>query len=108
MQDSAGVAAVNAPGLEALSESEVELLAERLEGIKNEDALGLEGLDGLFCALIASPESVPPSAYLPVILGGDPGSSQAFADIEDANVTMSLLMRYWNLIIADLERDSVH
>jgi uncharacterized protein len=28
--------------------------------------------------------------------------------LEDANVTMSLLMRYWNPTIADLERESIH
>jgi len=39
-------------------------------------------VDGLFCALIASPESVSPSEYLPVILGGDLGSSQVFADLD--------------------------
>jgi uncharacterized protein len=99
---------VNAPGLEALSESEVDLLAGRLASIKNDDALSLEGVDGLFCALIASPVSVLPSEYLPVILGGEAGNSQTFEDIEDANVTMSLLTRYWNSIIADLERDSIH
>jgi len=51
----------SAPGLEALSESEVELLAELLAGIKNEDALSLEGVGGLFCALRAR-DNVPYSA----------------------------------------------
>jgi uncharacterized protein len=79
-----------------------------LAGNSNQDALSLEGVDRLFCALIASPDTVLPSEYLPVILGRDLGDSQAFADIEDANVTMSLLMRYWNSIIADLERGAIH
>jgi uncharacterized protein len=99
---------MSAPGLEALSEAEVDRLAERLARNPNPDALSLEGVDGLFCALVASPDSVLPSEYLPVILGGEPGASQEFADIEDANVTRSLLMRYWNSIIADLERESIH
>jgi len=55
-----------------------------------------------------SPESVPPSEYLPVIFGSEPTDSGAFADLEDANLVMSLLMRYWNSIIADLERESIH
>jgi uncharacterized protein len=92
----------------ALSEAEIDQLAERLGGIQNPDRLTLEGVDGLFCALIASPEAVPPSEYLPVILGGEDGQNEAFMDPEDANVTMSLLMRYWNSIIADLERESIH
>ena len=98
----------SAPGLESLSEAEVDRLAERLAGNPNPGALSLEGVDGLFCALVASPESVLPSEHLPAILGGNPADGQAFADIEEANVTMSLLMRYWNSIIADLERDSIH
>jgi uncharacterized protein len=92
----------------AMLEAEIEQLAERLAAIDNAEALSLEAVDGLFCALIASPESVPPSEYLPVIFGSEPEDSGAFADLEDANLVMSLLMRYWNSIIADLERESIH
>jgi yecA family protein len=68
----------------------------------------LEGVDGLFCALIAGPVHVPPSAYLPVILGGELGHREFFQDIDDTNMTVSLMMRYWNSIIADMEKESVH
>jgi uncharacterized protein len=99
---------MNAPGLGGLSEAEIELLAERLAAIENSDSLSLEGVDGFFCALIASPDAVLPSEYLPVIFGGEPGENAGFADLEDANLVVSLLMRYWNSIIADLERESIH
>jgi uncharacterized protein len=99
---------MSAVGADPLSEAEVDRLAERLERIKNENALNLEGVDGLFCALIASPEGVPPSAYLPVILGGEPENGEFFANLDDANLTVSLIIRYWNSIIADLEKESVH
>lgn len=99
---------MNTLGPELLSEAEIGQLAERLGQIQNTDAMSLEGVDGLFCALIASPDTVPPSGYLPVILGGNPGASGAFADLEDANSMISLIMRYWNSIIADLERESIH
>jgi uncharacterized protein len=92
----------------ALPEFEVDQLAARLALLAHSDALSLEGVDGLFCALIASPDLVAPSEYLPVILGGAPADSQAFADLADANTTMSLLMRYWNSIVADFERESIH
>ena len=91
-----------------LSDAEIDQLAERLVGIKNDGSLTLEGVDGLFCALVASPDSVPLSGYLPLILGGEPGNSRAFADPADANRTLSLLMRYWNSVIADFERESIH
>jgi uncharacterized protein len=99
---------MNAAGVEPLTESEIDLLAERLERIKNKNALSLEGVDGLFCALIASPESVPPSSYLPVILGGDEETGEFFANLDDANVTVSLIIRYWNSIVSDLEKELVH
>jgi uncharacterized protein len=99
---------MNAPLLALLTEAEIDDLANRLTAIQNPGSLSLEGVDGLFCALIASPDLVSPSEYLPVILGGDPGDSQTFADLADANATVSLLMRYWNLVIADFERESIH
>jgi len=80
------------------SEADVEVLAARLGEINNPDSLSLEGVDGLFCALVANPDLVSPSEYLPVILGGDLGHSQSFADLDDANSTMSLLLRYWNSV----------
>lgn len=98
----------DALGFAPLSEAETDHLGKRLAAIKTENALGLEGVDGLFCALVASPDSVPPSMYLPVILGGEAGNSEAFANLDEANTTTSLIMRYWNSIIADLERESIH
>ena len=88
-----------------LSENELERLADRLEATADPEALTLEGVDGLFCALIASPRTVMPNEYLPIIFGPE---ESAFANIDDAQATMSLLMRYWNSIIADLERESIH
>jgi uncharacterized protein len=99
---------MNNPLGSPFSEADVEALAARLAKIKNPDSLSLEGVDGLFCALIASPDLVAPSEYLPVILGSDPGDSQSFLDLDDANLTMSLLLRYWNSVIADFERESMH
>ena len=54
-----------------LTNAELDRLAERLAANQNPDALSLEAVDGLFCALIAAPDTVMPSGYLPVILGGN-------------------------------------
>ena len=99
---------MNVPVLKPMSEAEIEQLAERLAAIKHPDALSLEGMDGLFCALIASPQTVPPSVYLPMIWGGEHGDDDAFASSEDANATVSLVLRYWNTIVADFEREAIH
>ena len=58
------------PGSTPLTDDELERLAAFLDSIDNEEALSLEGLDGFFCALIAGPELVMPSEYLPVVWGG--------------------------------------
>lgn len=92
----------------ALSEADIERLATRLAANKSPTALSLEAVDGLFCALIASPTLVGPSGYLPVILGADPENTKAFAGLKDANDTLSLLMRYWNAILADFSDETVH
>ena len=57
------------PLRQSLSEAELEQLAARLAANANPGALSLEAVDGLFCALIASPSLVMPHEYLPVILG---------------------------------------
>jgi yecA family protein len=95
-------------GLQALSDADLDALAEFLGNNTHPDAMTLEGLDGLFCALIASPECVPPHRYLPVIWGGDLPDESAFTSIEEANTRMSLIMRYWNSIIGDFEQESIH
>jgi uncharacterized protein len=92
----------------SLSKADIDRLATRLAANKSPTALSLEGVDGLFCALIASPTMIGPSAYLPVILGGDPKNNPVFADLNAANDTLSLLMRYWNAIVADFSDETVH
>ncbi len=98
----------NAPGLQPLTETELDRLEAFLGTLKNKDALTLEGLDGLFCALIASPEAVAPSQYLPIIWGGELPDENAFASLDEANETLALIMRHWNCIITELDRDTVH
>jgi uncharacterized protein len=91
-----------------LSEAELDQLSEFLAGINNPDALTLEGLDGLFSALIAGPRTVLPSEYLPMVWGGELADENAFASLEDANATLSLIMRHWNSIASELSIEGVH
>jgi len=93
---------------QSLAEAEIDRLAERLAANPNPNALGLEAVDGLFCALIASPRSVMPHEYLPVIFGGTPGEAGVLGDFADVQEVMALLMRYWNSIAEDFERKKVH
>jgi uncharacterized protein len=101
-------AQMSVPGIEPLSEAELDELSARLAGVNRKGALRLEGLDGFFCALIASPRGVSPSEYLPIILGGEMPNDGGFANLDEANVTVSLIIRHWNSIITDLDNESIH
>jgi uncharacterized protein len=98
----------NVLGPDRLSEQELDQLAAFLEGLDDPDALTLEGVDGLFCALIAGPTLVLPSQYLPAIWGGDLSDANAFASLDDASAILPLLMRHWNSIIGDLDTETIH
>jgi|SRR6185437_405113 len=93
---------------QGLSEAETEQLAERLATNTNPGALSLEAVDGLFCALVASPRMVMPHEYLPVILGGTLSEGGLLGDLAGVQEMMALLMRYWNAIAHDFEHETVH
>jgi len=93
---------------QGLSEAETERLAERLAANTHPGALSLEAVDGLFCALIASPAMIMPHEYLPVILGGSLAESGLADDLTGVQELMGLLMRYWNSIAHDFEHETVH
>jgi uncharacterized protein len=92
----------------ALSEAEIERLTALLAANRNPEALSLEGVDGLFCALIASPALVMPHEYLPVILGGTLEAGGLLGDLAGVQEMMGLLMRYWNVIAQEFERETYH
>jgi uncharacterized protein len=96
------------PGRAPLTEAERERLGDFLRGLKNPDRLTLEGLDGLFCALIAGPDTVLPSEYLPVVWGGEMADEDAFASDAEADELIGLMMRHWNAIIDEYEKERVY
>ncbi|HEV2702907.1 MAG TPA: UPF0149 family protein [Steroidobacteraceae bacterium] len=100
--------AAAAPHPLALSEAELDQLADFLSGLKHPDAFDLEGLDGFFCALVVGPRTVVPSEYLPVILGGTVSEAPAFASPEQAQVILPLIFKHWNAIIAQLQDEGLY
>lgn len=89
-----------------LSETELDQLSEFLSKREGAGAMNLEEMDGFFAALIAGPEVVPPSEFLPEVLGG----TDAFksSEFDQANAILGLILRYWNQIAATLQRGEVH
>ena len=65
-------------------------------------------MDGLFCALVASPLLILPHEYMSVILGGTLRANGLLEDISGVQELLALLMRHWNTIAHDLEHDTLH
>jgi len=91
-----------------LTETELDRLEEFLQRSKGENSMNIEELDGFFAALIAGPEVVLPSEYLPEVFGGEMSETCQFAGIDEANDILGLLMRHWNTIAARLYKDDVY
>jgi hypothetical protein len=79
------------PEPEPLSEDELDRLQEFLEEWGH--GMNIEELDGFFSALIAGPEAVMPSQYLPEVFGTDPKEGAQFEGMEEAQWVLSLMMR---------------
>ena len=78
-----------------------------LSRFHSEDAMhNAEEVDGFFAALICSPEIAKPNEYLAEIWG-EMADDEAFADEQELQEFLSLLMRHWNSIGRKLEEDNV-
>lgn len=88
-----------------LSDQEYEVLDEYLAGIEHGESMTLEELDGFFCALVAGPELVPPSEFIPEVFGGD---APPFRDMEEARKITDLLMRHWNGISNTMAKGEIY
>jgi uncharacterized protein len=101
--------AMNAYSLRAaLTEAELDRLAEFLTKCEGGRAMTLEELDGFFAALIAGPELVAPSEYLPEVFGVEMSETCEFEGLDEANDVLGLLMRHWNGIAATLCKGDVY
>lgn len=103
-----------APGVTPLSDDDVEQLSRFFARQTGEDAMNLEEMDGFFAALLAGPEMVMPGEYLPMVLGtgsagnDDEQSAAAFSDLEEANATLGLIMRHWNVVADVIDRGEIY
>src|SRR5436309_13632882 len=83
------------PPERGLTEAELDRLAEFLSKSKSAQAMNIEEVDGFFAALIAGPEVVPPSEYLPEVLGGEISDTCEFAGFNEAKSFLGLVVRHW-------------
>ena len=66
------------------------------------DSMGLSDLDGFLTGLAVGPELVEPSAWLPLIWGGD---EPEFATPEEGEAIVAIIMARYKEIIARLDAD---
>jgi len=93
---------------EPLTDAEFDRIGKFLKSCKDNKAMNLEELDGFFAALIAGPETVMPSEYLPEVFGGEMSDACEFDSLNEANEILGLMMRHWNTIAAILHKDEVY
>ena len=92
----------------ALSSLELDWLGGFLVSEQVPDtALSMEQLDGFFSALVASPDLVLPSEYLPMLWGSNNGGPN-YDSLEQAQFVMDLLTRQWNTIVRRLNDEFPH
>ncbi|MCC7272628.1 MAG: UPF0149 family protein [Alphaproteobacteria bacterium] len=73
-----------------------------------ETAASIEELDGLFCALVAGPEPVPPAEWMAALLGDGETMEPDYADAEQAAHVRSLLDRHMRAIALRLAAGQPH
>jgi uncharacterized protein len=93
---------------EPLTDAEFDRLGDFLKSCKGGKAMNIEVLDGFFAALIAGPDLVMPSEYLPEVFGGKMSDACEFGSLDHANEILGLLMRHWNTIAATLHEGEVY
>jgi uncharacterized protein len=88
-----------------LTDTELDLLYDLLHSVNPGNTMSLEELDGFLCALICSPEVVPPSEYLPHIFGGELLLGRWVSTVEEEWELLNLLTRHWHTIASTLHCD---
>jgi uncharacterized protein len=91
-----------------LTDTQLDRLDDLLRSINPGITMSLEELDGFFCALICSPEVVPPCEYMPHIFGGELLLGRCVSSAEEERELLNLLTRHWHTIAATLHGDEPH
>ena len=91
-----------------LSDQELDKLTGILARFGAKDAMNLEQLDGFFAALIAGPDNVLPSEYLPEIWGDGMVNEDIFRAQAILQDFLSLVTRHWNAVSQTLRSGDVY
>ncbi len=91
-----------------LSDAELDRLGQLLSRFGAKGAMNLEEVDGFFAALIAGPDHVLPSEYLPEIWGDAMVNEDAFGAHPVLQDFLSLVIRHWNTVSRTLRSGDVY
>jgi len=87
---------------ESFTEADLDRLEALLDSdIFNGQAMLLDELQAMLCAVVSGPESLSPSVWLPVVFGENP----SFENEAQANEVVDLVMRFYNDIAEKLASD---
>lgn len=88
------------PSDRPLSTAELDRLEQLLvSDIFHEEAMPLDMLHGLFCAVACAPDLIPPSTWLGVALGDNP----AYETAEQAEEILDLVMRFYSQTVLEMD-----
>jgi uncharacterized protein len=74
-----------------------------------EDVMLLEELDGFLAGIVVCPETIPPSAWLPIVWGvEEAGEEPVFETVDHANRVIALVMGHYNHVARALSDASGH
>jgi uncharacterized protein len=83
-----------------LSSTELDQLEQLLvSDVFHEEAMPLDMLQGLICAVASAPDLIPPSSWLTVALGDNP----VYESAQQAQEVLDLVMRFYNQAMLDLD-----
>ena len=81
------------------TDTNLDRLQDVLSGIPAErDGMTIAELDGYVVALIVCPDTIPPSEWLPGVWGGE----HEFADVDEAEATIAVVIEHYNRIAREL------
>ncbi len=92
----------------SLTDAESDRLVKFLAAYADGPAMSLEEVDGFFCALIAGPEMVLPSEFLPEVFGEDLSRVASSFSVDELNDILALLLKHWNHVTEDFGDDKFH
>lgn len=85
-----------------LSKQELAALEEGLASLAFKGkAMGADKLQGFFCAVASAPDTIPPSRWIPEVLGND----SPYQSLEQAQEFLALMMAFYKSVAAALEEN---